>query len=254
LQCISETCGRVLEGRAAGLFADRLRGLAVVLHLRHARADRISIPDLAAKARGGEDDGGVDAAVAVDELHVGVREHVLAAVPCNAGRLDQHVLGLAAIGARIHAQRTADGAGNTEIEFEPADIGGGRHFRHALVERGSSSGDDIAARARLAKGARRQPNHHARNATVAHDQVGADADDIDGNVGRKMREEVSEIVLIRRREQHLRGTTDAKPGELGERLVGEQSSAKLRHCGFELVCDVGKAHWTYGRFGNQTPR
>ena len=57
-----------------------------------------------------------------------------------------------------------------------------------------------------------------------------------------MREEVSEIVLVRRREQHLRGTTDAKPGELGERLVGEQSSAKLRHCGFEFGRDVREAH------------
>ena len=31
--------GRVLEGRAAGLFADRLRGLAMGLHLVHPRAN-----------------------------------------------------------------------------------------------------------------------------------------------------------------------------------------------------------------------
>ena len=31
--------GRILEGRSAGLFADRLRGLAVVLYLVHPRAN-----------------------------------------------------------------------------------------------------------------------------------------------------------------------------------------------------------------------
>ncbi|MGY4481580.1 hypothetical protein ACVWWR_000771 [Bradyrhizobium sp. LM3.2] len=167
---------------------------------------------------------------------------MLRAVAPDASRLDQHVLGLTAIGARIHAQRPADRAGNAEVEFEPADIGGSGDFRHALVERGGSSCDDIATRARLAKGARRQPDHHARYAAVAHDQVGADADDVDGNVACEMREEISEIVLVRRREQHLRGTADAKPGELGERLVREQPAAKFRHRGFESGGDVGKAH------------
>ncbi|MGY4349464.1 hypothetical protein ACVWXM_005957 [Bradyrhizobium sp. GM7.3] len=160
----------------------------------------------------------------------------------DATRLDQHVLGLAAIGARIHAQRAADRAGNAEVKFEPADIGRRGDFRHALVERGCARGDDIAARARLAKGARRKPDHHARHAAVAHDQVGADADDIDGNVACEMREEIREIVLIRRREQHLRGTSDAKPGELGERLVRQQPAAKIGHHGFEVGCDVGEAH------------
>ena len=78
---------------------------------------------------------------------------MLLAVAPDAARLDQHVLGLAAIGARIHAQRATDGAGNAEVEFEPADIGGGGNLRHALVEGGGSRGDDVAARARLAEGA-----------------------------------------------------------------------------------------------------
>ena len=48
-----------------------------------------------------------------------LREDVLLAVAADAGRLDQHVLGLAAIGAGIHPQRAADGAGNAEEEFQP---------------------------------------------------------------------------------------------------------------------------------------
>src|SRR5260370_40948442 len=61
---------RVLEGRAAGLFADRLRALAVALHLLHPLADRFGRGRCPPKARGGEDDGSVDTAVAIDELHV----------------------------------------------------------------------------------------------------------------------------------------------------------------------------------------
>ena len=49
-----------------------------------------------------------------------------------------------AIGAGIHAQRAADGAGNAEIEFEPGEIGRRRRLRHALVERGRTGGDDVA--------------------------------------------------------------------------------------------------------------
>ena len=104
--------------------------------------------------------------------------------------------------------------GMPKIEFQPADIGRGRGLRHALVERGGAGADDIAIDAGLAEPARRKPDHHARHAAVAHDQVGADADDIDRNFVRQMREEIGEIVFVRRREQHLRRTADAKPGQL----------------------------------------
>ena len=90
---------------------------------RHPRADDFRIPDLAAKPRRGEDDGGIDAAAAIDELHVGIGEAVLRTIAADAGGLDQHILGLAVVGARIHPQRAADGAGNAEEEFHAADIG-----------------------------------------------------------------------------------------------------------------------------------
>ena len=69
---------------------------------------------------------------------------MLGAVAADADGLDQNVLGLAAIGAGIHPQRAADGAGNAEEEFHAADIGGCRGLRHALVERGRARADDIA--------------------------------------------------------------------------------------------------------------
>ena len=69
---------------------------------------------------------------------------MLLAVAADAGGLDQHILGLAAIGAGIHAQRAADGAGNAEEKFQPGEIGRRCCFRHALVERGGARGHDIA--------------------------------------------------------------------------------------------------------------
>src|SRR5260370_6832989 len=72
-----------------------------------------------------------------------------------------------------------------------------------------------------------------------------------------MREEISEIVLVRWREQYLRRTTDPKPGQLGERLVREQPPAQFRHRGFEIGRDVGEgfhAHPTaFHSPGNASP-
>ena len=213
--------GRILEGRSSRLFADRLCGLAMVLYFVHPRANGFGCGDGPAKARRGEDDGRIDAAAAVDEFHIRMAEGVLPAIATDANSLHQHVLGFRAVGAGIHAQRAADGAGNAEEEFQPADIGGGRGLGHALVERSSPGADEIALGAGLAKSSRAEPDHHARNAAIAHDQVGADADDVDREFARQMRQEISEIVLIRRGEQHLRRTADPKPGQLRQRLVGQ---------------------------------
>ena len=230
----------IFEGRAAGLVADRLGGLAVVLDLVHPRANGVGRGERPAKARGSKDDGRIDAAVAIDEFHVGIGKRVFLAVAADAGSVEQNILGLAAIGAGIHAQRAADGAGNAEEKFKPADIGGGRGFRHTLVERGGASADDIALRAGFAEPPWCEPDHHPRHAAIAHDQIGADADDTDRKFVRQMCEEISQIVLIHWGEQHLRRAADPKPGQLGERLVCQQPPAQLRHRGFELGRDVGK--------------
>ena len=42
-------------------------------------------------------------------------------------------------------------------------------------------------------------------------------------------EEISEVGFVLRHEQQLRRPADAKPGQFGERLVGEQPAAQLRH-------------------------
>src|SRR3984893_11567209 len=142
---------RILEGRTAGLFANRLSGFAVVLHLVHAGADRLRRGRRPTKARGREDNRGIDAAVAIDELHPGIVQYLLSAIAANPASLDQNILGFSAIGAGVHAQRAADGAGNAEEEFQPADIGRCRSLRDALVERTRAGADDIATIAGLAE-------------------------------------------------------------------------------------------------------
>ena len=100
--------------------------------------------------------------------------------------------------------------------------------------------DHVALGADVAEGARRQPDHDARQAAIAHDQIGADADDVDRQLLRQALQKVSEIVFIRRRKQHLRRTADAKPGQFGERLVRQQPPAQAGHRGLEIGCDVGE--------------
>jgi hypothetical protein len=230
--------GWILEGRAAGLFPDRLRGFAVGLHLVHPRPDRFRCGDHPAKACRCENDLGIDAAVAIDEFHIGIGEAMFGAVAADADSLEQHIPGLAAVGAGIHAQRAADTAGNAEEKLEPADIGRCRRLRDALVERRGAGVDDIAVGAGLAEPTRRQSDHDAGHAAIAHDQIGADADYSDRQLMRQSFQKISQIVFIRWREQHLRGTADPKPGQLGERLVGQQPPAQFRHRGFEIRRDV----------------
>ena len=141
------------------------------------------------------------------------------AVTSDCRCLDQHVLGLAAIGSGVHAQRAADGAGNAEQEFEAADIRRRRCFRDALVKRGRACGHDVTLGARLAETARRQANDDAGQAAIANDEIGANTDAIDRNVAAQMAQEMREVFFIGRREQHLRRTADAKPRQRRQRFI-----------------------------------
>ena len=87
-----------------------------------------------------------------------------------------------------------------------------------------------------------EPDDHARHAAVAHDQIGADTDHRDGDVGGQVFQKISEVVFVFRREVDLRRTADAKPGERPERLVRRHPAAQLRQAGFEIGGDVGKSH------------
>ena len=72
-----------------------------------------------------------------------LREDAHASLPVDAARLDQHVLGLAAIGAAVHAQRAADRAGDAAQESEPGDAGLLRGARDLHVGHGGAGADAV---------------------------------------------------------------------------------------------------------------
>ena len=167
--------------------------------------------------------------MAIAVLHIAVAEYAHAALPIDAARLDQRVLGLAAVGAAVHAQRPAHGAGDPAEESE---AGNRRLLRGAAdldVGRRRAGADTRAVLDSHLTEAATETDHHARHAAIAHDQIGAEPDDGDGNLGRQMRQEVGEVGLVFGHEQHLRRPADPKPGQLRERLVRHQPAAQARH-------------------------
>ena len=188
--------------------------------------------------------------MAIGKSHLGIAEAAHVALPVDAARLDQHVLGLAAIGAAVHAQRAADGAGNAAQKRQPRDAGLLRRARHHDVEHGGAGDDAMAVFDCDVVEAAAEPDHHARHAAVAHDQIGAGADHGDGDFGRQVAQEISQIVFVLRHEERLRRTADAKPGEFAERLVGQQPPAQFRHAGFQVGHDVGEAHSAFNSPGS----
>ena len=61
--------------------------------------------------------------MAIGVAHVAGAEHVDATPPIDRARHDERVLGLASIGAAIHAQRAADAARNAAQERQPRNAG-----------------------------------------------------------------------------------------------------------------------------------
>src|SRR4051812_28005729 len=114
---------RVLEGRAAGTTLDRLRGLARLGDLVHLGGNNRGIAWVTGEQRFGEDDVVWRAAMAIGVMHIGVAEDANPPLAVDTVRLDQRVLGLAAVSTAVHAQRAADGAGNAAEESKPCNAG-----------------------------------------------------------------------------------------------------------------------------------
>ena len=66
------------------------------------------------------------------------------ALPVDGAGLDQHVLGLAAVRAGVHAQRAADRARNAAIEGEAGDAGIRRRARELDVGHGGAGAQAVA--------------------------------------------------------------------------------------------------------------
>ena len=126
---------------------------------------------------------------------------------------------------------------------EPRDARLLRGARDHGVENGGAGGDALLASS-TDTSLKPRPRRMTTpvDAAVAHDQVRAGADDVNGNTARRVAQEVREIVFVLRHEQGLRRPADAEPGEFAERLIGEQPPAQIRQARFEVGGDVGEGH------------
>ena len=113
-----------------------------------------------------------------------------------------------------------------------------------------------------------QADHHPANAAVAHEQIGAEPDDGDGDLGRHVRHEISKVGLVRRayralapgpptRNQvrsarhHLRLQPPAQLRQVRGKLAGE-AVVQRRMPSAAARADVahGRPSWSASRCGN----
>ena len=135
---------RVLEGGAARAGVDRLRRGARLGDGVHLGEDLGRIAGTAFEQGLGEDHVVRHARMAIGEAHLRIGEAHRLAGAGEAPGLDEHILRLAAIGAAIHAQGAADGAGNAAQERETRDAGLGRRARHLHVGRAGAGAHAMA--------------------------------------------------------------------------------------------------------------
>src|SRR4029077_2035182 len=96
-----------------------------------------------------------------------------AQVPCtiDAARLDQDILGFAAISAGVHAQRATDAAGNAAVELEARNTGIAGGAGQTNVEHTGSGAQTMAGLDADLAEAVADPDHHTRNAAIADNDV-----------------------------------------------------------------------------------
>jgi len=208
---------------------DRLIGLSIFGHLLHLLQDRGRLAGSAVEQPLGENPILRHAAVAVGELHRLERQHMNGAAAVDGAGLDQHLPGLAAVRAGVHAQGAADRSWHAAIEREAGDARICRRARELSI---GHHGSDPQAVPRLdldVREAAAETHDHALYAAVAHQQVRAEPDGHHRDVARQVREEIGEVSLVRRREQHLRRPADAKPRDIRQHRIGDNAPAQLRH-------------------------
>ena len=137
-----------------------------------------------------------------------------------------------AVTAGVHGQGAADGPRDAGVELQAGDPRLGRGASHGAVQGRRAGGHPTFFR--LDRRRRRpagQANHHAFDAAVADDDVGADAQHRDRNLRRQGRQERRQIVLVGGKEQRLGRSADPEPGEGRQRLVEQQPAAHRRQAG-----------------------
>ncbi len=222
--------GRVLEGRAASLLADRLGAFPARGDRLHPGFDLGRIAGRAAIEGAGEDQlaGGRRSGLAVGEAHVGIRQRVLLAEAMQSVGLDQDVLGLRAVATGVHHAGAADGPRHAAIELQSRDARLPRLARQNGVQ-GRRPGVDggIAPWLDLGEGAT-HADHHTLDPAIADQQVGSDADGHHRDGWVQSLEEDGQVVLVLRQEQQLGRPADAQPSVGRQHRVPQQLAADGR--------------------------
>ena len=77
-----------------------------------------------------------------------------------------------------------------------------------------------------------ETHDHSRHAAVAHQQIRSEPDHHHRDLARQVRQEIGEICLVRRREQHLRRPADPEPRDIRQHRIG---ATRPRSCGIRLA-------------------
>ena len=123
--------------------------------------------------------------MAIGVAHIGIAQDVHAPAAVDGARRNEHIFNLPPIGATVHPQRAADGARNAAHERQAGEAGflclaSDLDIRHRGAGAKPGVLDSNAVKAAS------QSHHRAWHPTVAHDQVGAETDGGDGELGRQM--------------------------------------------------------------------
>ena len=219
---------RVLEGRSAGLAAQRLAFLARGGDAVHFRLDRGRLAGFAAEG-GRHDNRAVDhVGMAIAVMKIAVEQGHLFARAQHHLAFHQYVRGLAAIGAAIHPHEAADRAGDGAEKFETGNAGipRGRGDEDARRTTAADQGGGVQ-RLHLGEGLA-QAHDHARHAAIANDQVGAKAERHHRHRRIEHGQEIGQVVGILGLEQPLRRPARLEPDERCQRRIGLERAANGR--------------------------
>ena len=192
--------------------------LACRLDFGHAPRDDVLVACRATKARVDKNPIVGQIAMAIGQAQLRKRQRPQRTRRIDGSRLDQHILEFAAIRPGVHAQPAADSAGNAREKFHAGDAGLARRQRDIEIERAGAS-DNIRAVDRDIGEAAAQPHHHARNAAIADQEIGGDADRRHRHIGGLGGDERGKVLRVGRAKQHLGRAADAEPGQRRQRRV-----------------------------------